>query len=106
MPGHALYGGGRETLLERLCIEHPKFFADHPNDKEVKCLVFDIETHSPDGRFPFGENYPIVAIGIVTSTGERKVCLLYTFDAADDLLCVVLGVSRYNTNTIHHLTRL
>ena len=81
VPGHALYDGGRETLLERLCIEHPKFFADHPNDKEVKCLVFDIETHSPDGRFPFGENYPIVAIGIVTSTGERKVIL---WDGEDD----------------------
>ena len=75
IPKTALFDGGRETLLERLCIEHPKFFADYPNDKDVRCLVFDIETHSPDGTFPFGENYPIVAIGIVTSTGERKVFL-------------------------------
>ena len=75
IPTHALFDGGRETLLERLCIEHPKFFADYPNDKDVKCLVFDIETHSPDGTFPFGEKYPVVAIGIVTSTGERKVFL-------------------------------
>jgi DNA polymerase elongation subunit (family B) len=75
IPSHALFDGGREALLERLCIEHPKFFTDYPNDNDVKCLVFDIETHSPDGKFPFGEDYPIVAIGIVTSTGERKVFL-------------------------------
>ena len=73
IPTHALFDGGREALLERLCIEHPTFFADYPNDNDVKCLVFDIETHSPDGKFPFGEKYPIVAIGIVCSTGERKV---------------------------------
>ena len=83
IPKHALFDGGRETLLERLCIEHPKFFADYPNDKDVKCLVFDIETHSPDGTFPFGEKYPIVAIGIVTSTGERKV-FLWDNDKEDD----------------------
>ena len=81
IPKTALFDGGREALLERLCIEHPKFFADYPNDKDVKCLVFDIETHSPDGTFPFGEKYPIVAIGIVTSTGERKVFL---WDGEDD----------------------
>ena len=81
VPTHALFDGGREALLERLCIEHPKFFADYPNDQDVKCLVFDIETHSPDGTFPFGEKYPIVAIGIVTSTGERKVFL---WDGEDD----------------------
>ena len=39
VPYHALFDGGREALLERLCIEHPKFFADYPNDKDVKCLV-------------------------------------------------------------------
>jgi len=81
IPKTALFDGGREALLERLCIEHPKFFADYPNDQDVKCLVFDIETHSPDGTFPFGEKYPIVAIGIVTSTGERKVFL---WDGEDD----------------------
>ena len=54
VPTHALFDGGREALLERLCIEHPTFFADYPNDQDVKCLVFDIETHSPDGTFPFG----------------------------------------------------
>jgi len=81
IPKTALFDGGREALLERLCIEHPKFFANYPNDQDVKCLVFDIETHSPDGTFPFGEKYPIVAIGIVTSTGERKVLL---WDGEDD----------------------
>jgi len=81
IPTHALYDGGREALLDRLCIEHPTFFANYPNDKDVKCLVFDIETHSPDGTFPFGEKYPIVAIGIVTSTGERTVLL---WDGEDD----------------------
>ena len=81
IPTHALFDGGREALLERLCIEHPTFFANYPNDNDVKCLVFDIETHSPDGTFPFGERYPIVAIGIVTSTGERTVFL---WDGEDD----------------------
>ena len=81
IPTHALFDGGREALLERLCIEHPTFFANYPNDQDVKCLVFDIETHSPDGTFPFGEKYPIVAIGIVTSTGERTVIL---WDGEDD----------------------
>ena len=81
IPKTALFDGGREALLERLCIEHPTFFANYPNDKDVKCLVFDIETHSPDGTFPFGERYPIVAIGIVTSTGERTVLL---WDGEDD----------------------
>ena len=73
IPPNALYEGGREAMLERLCIEHPKFFNDYPNTDDVKAMVFDIETYSEDGSFPFGETYPIVAIGIITSTGERKV---------------------------------
>ena len=81
LPKTALFDGGRESLLERLCIEHPTFFSQFPNEQEVRCLVFDIETHSPDGSFPFGEKYPVVAIGIVTSTGERKVFL---WDGEDD----------------------
>ena len=75
VPPQALYDGGREVLLERLLIEHPEFFSEFPNTDDLKTLVFDIETHSPDGSFPFGEKYPIVAIGIVTSTGERDVLL-------------------------------
>ena len=81
VPSHALYDGKREALLERLCIEHPEFFSNYPNTEPVKALVFDIETQSPDGSFPFGEKYPVVAIGIVTSTGERK-CLVW--DGEDD----------------------
>ena len=81
VPPNALYDGGREALLERLLIEHPEFFSDFPNTDKVKTLVFDIETHSPDGSFPFGEEYPVVAIGIVTSTGEREVFL---WDGEDD----------------------
>ena len=81
VPPQALYDGGREALLERLLIEHPDFFAAYPNTDNVKCLVFDIETHSPDGSFPFGEKYPVVAIGIITSTGEREVLL---WDGEDD----------------------
>ena len=78
---NALYEGGREHLLERLCIEHPEFFLDYPNESPLKSMAFDIETHSPDGSFPFGEKYPVVAIGIVTSTGEREVFL---WDGKDD----------------------
>ena len=81
VPPQALYDGGREVLLERLLIEHPEFFSEFPNTDDLKTLVFDIETHSPDGSFPFGEKYPIVAIGIVTSTGERDVLL---WDGKDD----------------------
>jgi len=81
LPKTALFDGGREALLERLCIEHPDFFSQFPNEQEVRCMVFDIETHSPDGSFPFGEKYPVVAIGVVTSTGERKVFL---WDGEDD----------------------
>ena len=75
VPPQAIYDGGREALLERLIIEHPDFFSAYPNTDTLKSLVFDIETHSPDGSFPFGEKYPVVAIGIVTSTGERDVLL-------------------------------
>ena len=81
LPLQALHDGGREALLERLCIEHPDFFKAYPNTDTLKSLVFDIETHSPDGGFPFGEKYPVVAIGIVTSTGERDVLL---WDGEDD----------------------
>tara|TARA_R110000765_G_scaffold335344_2_gene425737 strand:+ start:4694 stop:6913 length:2220 start_codon:yes stop_codon:yes gene_type:complete len=81
VPPQALYDGGREALLERLIIEHPDFFSAYPNTDTLKSLVFDIETHSPDGTFPFGEKYPVVAIGIVTSTGERDVLL---WDGKDD----------------------
>ena len=81
VPPQALYDGGREVLLERLLIEHPEFFSEFPNTDDLKTLVFDIETHSPDGSFPFGEKYPVVAIGIVTSTGERDVLL---WDGKDD----------------------
>tara|TARA_Y100000034_G_scaffold50623_1_gene62368 strand:- start:2319 stop:4541 length:2223 start_codon:yes stop_codon:yes gene_type:complete len=81
IPSMALYDGGREALLERLLIEHPDFFNAYPNTDNLKTLVFDIETHSPDGGFPFGEKYPVVAIGIVTSTGERDVLL---WDGKDD----------------------
>ena len=61
--------------MDRLVIEHPDFFYQYANTEPVRSLCFDIETHSPDGSFPFGEKYPVVAIGIVTSTGEREVLL-------------------------------
>ena len=91
VPPQALYDGGREALLERLLIEHPDFFSAYQNTDNVKCLVFDIETHSPDGSFPFGEKYPVVAIGIVTSTGERDVLL---WDGKDDRK-VILQFAEY-----------
>jgi len=85
IPPQALFEGGREALLERLLIEHPDFFSQFPNTDDVKTLVFDIETHSPDGGFPFGEKYPVVAIGIVTSTGEREV-LVWDGESDRDVL--------------------
>ena len=81
LPSSLILDGGRENIMDRLVIEHPDYFYKHPNDNELKSLCFDIETHSPDGSFPFGEKYPVVAIGIVTSTGEREVFL---WDGEDD----------------------
>jgi len=96
VPPHALYDGGREALMERLCIEHPEFFGQFPNTDDVKTLVFDIETHSPDGSFPFGEDYPVVAIGIVTSSGEREVFLWDGEDDRDVLLKFAAYVNDYD----------
>ena len=81
LPSSLMLDGGREQIMDRLLIEHPDYFYEFANDQPVKSLCFDIETHSPDGSFPFGENYPVVAIGIVTSTGEREV---YLWDGEDD----------------------
>ena len=75
LPKGIMLDGARENIMDRLVIEHPNYFYGFPNNQPLKTLCFDIETHSPDGSFPFGENYPVVAIGIVTSTGEREVFL-------------------------------
>ena len=100
VPPNALYDGGREALLERLLIEHPDFFKSYPNTDDLKCLVFDIETHSPDGGFPFGEKYPVVAIGIVTSTGEREVLLWDGEDDRDVILKFAEYVHDYDPDII------
>ena len=100
VPPHALYDGGREALLERLLIEHPDFFREFPNTDDLKCLVFDIETHSPDGSFPFGEKYPVVAIGIVTSTGERDVLLWDGEDDRDVILKFAEYIHDYNPDIV------
>ena len=100
VPPQALYDGGREALLERLLIEHPEFFKDYPNTDNLKCLVFDIETHSPDGTFPFGEKYPVVAIGIVTSTGERDVLLWDGKDDRDVILKFAEYINDYDPDIV------
>ena len=100
VPPNAFYDGGREALLERLVIENPDFFSQYPNTDDLKCLVFDIETHSPDGGFPFGEKYPVVAIGIVTSTGEREVLLWDGKDDRDVILKFAEYVHDYDPDII------
>ena len=100
IPPNALYDGGREAILERLCIEHPDFFRDYPNTDDVKAMVFDIETYSEDGSFPFGESYPIVAIGIITSTGERKVIHWKDGDDRNVLLEFADFVDNYDPDII------
>ena len=100
VPPNALYDGGREALLERLLIENPDFFSHFPNTDDLKCLTFDIETHSPDGGFPFGEKYPVVAIGIVTSTGEREVLLWDGKDDRDVILKFAEYVHDYDPDII------
>ena len=67
LPKSVILDGDRENVMDRLLIEHPDFFYNYANTEPVKALCFDIETHSPDGSFPFGERYPVVAIGNVKS---------------------------------------
>ena len=81
MSGALILDGGRENIMDRLLIEHPDYYYQFPNKKELKVLCFDIETTSADGSFPFGEIHPITAIGITTNTGEREVFL---WDGKDD----------------------
>ena len=100
LPHNALFEGGREVLLERLLIEHPDFFSQFPNTDDLKCLVFDIETHSPDGSFPFGEKYPVVAIGMVTSCGKREVLLWDGEDDRDVILKFAEFVHDYDPDII------
>ena len=101
LPSSLILDGGREQIMDRLLIEHPDYFYKFANDQPVKSLCFDIETHSPDGSFPFGENYPVVAIGIVTSTGEREV---YLWDGEDDkqvLMDFAKFVKEYDPDIIY-----
>ena len=100
LPPTALFEGGREAILERLLIEHPDFFSQFPNTDDLKTLVFDIETHSPDGSFPFGEKYPVVAIGIVTSSGEREVLLWDGEDDRDVILKFAEYIHDYDPDVI------
>ena len=100
LPPTALFEGGREAILERLLIEHPDFFSQFPNTDDLKTLVFDIETHSPDGSFPFGEKYPVVAIGIVTSSGEREVLLWDGDDDRDVILKFAEYIHDYDPDVI------
>ena len=101
LPSSLILDGGRENIMDRLVIEHPDYFYGFPNDQPLKTLCFDIETHSPDGSFPFGENYPVVAIGIVTSTGEREV---YLWDGEDDkqvLIDFASFINKYDPDVIY-----
>ena len=75
LSGAIILDGGRENIMERLLIEHPDYYYQFPNEKELKVLCFDIETTSADGSFPFGPQHPLTAVGITTNTGEREVFL-------------------------------
>jgi len=101
LPSSLILDGGRENIMDRLVIEHPDYFYGFPNDQPLKTLCFDIETHSPDGSFPFGERYPVVAIGIVTSTGEREV---YLWDGENDkqvLIDFAKFIKEYDPDVIY-----
>ena len=101
LPSSLIVDGGRENIMDRLVIEHPDYFYGFPNDEPLRTLCFDIETHSPDGSFPFGERYPVVAIGIVTSTGEREV---YLWDGEDDkqvLIDFAKFIKEYDPDVIY-----
>ena len=74
IPSYAKLDGVTNNEIERICIEKPEFFKGYPQEK-VKSLGFDLEVTSADGSFPLGEKHPIVAIGYVTSDGDRKSLL-------------------------------
>ena len=101
LPKSVIIDGGRENVMDRLVIEHPEFFYQYANTEPVRSLCFDIETHSPDGRFPFGENYPVVAIGIVTSTGEREVFLWDGESDRDVLKNFAVFIQEYDPDIIY-----
>ena len=101
LPKSVIIDGGREQVMDRLVIEHPDFFYQYANTEPVRSLCFDIETHSPDGRFPFGENYPVVAIGIVTSTGEREVFLWDGESDRDVLKNFAVFIQEYDPDIIY-----
>ncbi len=101
LPKSVIIDGGREQVMDRLVIEHPDFFYQYANTEPVRSLCFDIETHSPDGRFPFGENYPVVAIGIVTSTGEREVFLWDGETDRDVLKNFAVFIQEYDPDIIY-----
>ena len=101
LPKSVIIDGGREQVMDRLVIEHPDFFYQYANTEPVRSLCFDIETHSPDGGFPFGENYPVVAIGIVTSTGERAVFLWDGESDRDVLKNFAVFIQEYDPDIIY-----
>ena len=101
LPKSVILDGGRENVMDRLVIEHPDFFYQYANTEPIKALCFDIETHSPDGSFPFGERYPVVAIGIVTSTGEREVFLWDGESDKDVLKNFAVFIQEYDPDIIY-----
>lgn len=84
IPPYAKLDGVTNNEIERICIEHPDFFNQHPH-KNLKSLGFDLEVTSADGSFPLGEKHPIVAIGYVTSDGHRE-SLLWDGETDKDII--------------------
>ena len=85
MPPLARLDGVNKNESERICIEHPEFFGKYYDDEGPRTLGFDIETYSPDSTFPFGEDYPIVAIGVVTNEQNKRV---FFWDGESDAKCI------------------
>src|SRR5450756_444660 len=84
------HGAGREIfelrrLVARLRALRPRLVLGHV----VRRRRFEQWAHLVlHGRNPVGDLHPLGAVPLL------YVCLLYTSDAADDLLCVDLGVRR------------
>jgi len=85
MPPLAHLDGVGNNESERICIEHPEFFGRFFDNNGPRTLGFDIETYSPDSTFPFGEDYPIVTIGVVTSDQDERV---FYWDGESDKDCI------------------
>ena len=70
-----------------MCIRDSTYLAP-------KTTPFDPVSGQGSPNFAYGYVAQAVEVEVDIETGQVRICLLYTSDAADDLLCVDLGGRR------------